>query len=83
MEDLFGYAPVQPARTPAKPVGGIMKPDDRIFSVKEVAAMIGFHPMTVYQWIDRRGLPIRRSTRSGRISIVWREFQQWWAKSKD
>lgn len=83
MEDLFGYVAADQARQPAKPVTGPMMPDDRIFSVKEIASMIGFHPMTVYQWIDRRGLPIRRSTRSGRIAIVWREFQEWWKKSKD
>lgn len=83
MDDLFGYTDTTTARTAAKPVDGHVEPGDRFFSVKEVAAMIGFHPMTVYQWINRRGLPIRRSGRSGRISIVWREFQAWWASSKD
>lgn len=83
MDDLFGCTATASSRVPASHVTGMMNPGDRIFSVKEIAAMIGFHPMTVYQWIDRRGLPIRRSTRSGRISIVWREFQEWWARSKD
>lgn len=59
-------------------VHGQLTPEDRIFSVKELAAIIGFHPMTVYKWIDSQGLPVRRSMRSGRISIVWREFNDWW-----
>lgn len=65
--------------TAAAPVtAGNLTPDDRVFSVKELAAIIGFHPMTVYKWIDSLGLPVRRSMRSGRISIIWREFNEWW-----
>lgn len=65
--------------TASAPVtAGNLTPDDRVFSVKELAAIIGFHPMTVYKWIDSLGLPVRRSMRSGRISIIWREFNEWW-----
>lgn len=83
MDDLFGYVPQEPRRNPARPVSGPVMPLDRVFSVKEIAAMTGFHPMTVYQWIDRLGMPVRRSSRSGRISVVWREFQEWWARAKE
>lgn len=69
--------------TPPKMNSGMITPEDRIFTVKQIAAIIGFHPMTVYKWIDTLGLPVHRSMRSGRISIVWREFQNWWKEERE
>lgn len=68
---------------PPKMNSGMITPEDRIFTVKQIAAIIGFHPMTVYKWIDTLGLPVHRSMRSGRISIVWREFQNWWKEERE
>lgn len=66
----------------SEPVQGVVRSLDRYLSVKEIAAMIGCHPMTVYGWIREYGMPIRRASRTGRISVVWRDFQEWWSAYK-
>lgn len=80
--DLFGDGNVLASSPRVNVASGLLKPDDRVFTVKQVAAIIGYHPMTVYHWVDDLGLPVRQATRKGRIAIVWREFLQWWERLK-
>jgi excisionase family DNA binding protein len=48
------------------------------YSVKEIASKIGFHPDTVYGWIEKRNMPIRRAGKRCRITVYWPEFIKWW-----
>lgn len=50
------------------------------YSVKEISVIIGFHPDTVYEWIQSKGMPVHRSGRRGRIAVCWPEFKEWWSE---
>lgn len=50
------------------------------YSVKELAKIIGFHQDTVYEWIAKKGMPVRRSGFKGRITVYWPEFIKWWSR---
>lgn len=51
------------------------------YSVKELAKIIGFHQDTVYEWIAKKGMPVRRSGFKGRITVHWPEFIKWWSRN--
>lgn len=53
------------------------------YSVKELAAKIGYHEQTIYEWIVKRNLPAHQAVRKGRYTIVWDEFSNWWKQPKD
>lgn len=53
------------------------------FSIKELAAKIGFHPDTVYDWIKTRNMPIRRAGKRCRITVYWPEFMKWWSELRN
>lgn len=57
--------------------------NENSYTVKELAAKIGFHEMTIYRWISTRGMPIHRAGANGRIDIDWKEFLEWWKKDKN
>lgn len=54
----------------------------RKYTIKELAAEIGYGPDTVYEWAATRGLPTHRACPRGRITIYWDEFDTWWERTK-
>lgn len=50
---------------------------EEYLTIKELAARIGYHPATVYEW-TAHGMPVRRNGNHGRIRIRWKEFEAWW-----
>ena len=50
-------------------------PARNFYSVKEISVIIGFHPDTVYEWIQSKGMPVHRSGTRGRIAVYWPEFK--------
>ena len=51
------------------------------YTIKELAARIGYDPGTVYEWAATKGMPVRRAGRRGRISVRWAEFDAWWKEN--
>lgn len=49
-------------------------------TLKELAARIGYNYWTVHGWVESRGLPVRRATRRGRMTVDWKDFCSWWAR---
>lgn len=57
--------------------------ENNSYTVKTLSARIGFHEITIYRWIAKRGMPVHRAGDTGRIDIDWNEFLEWWKKDKN
>ena len=49
-------------------------------TIKELSARIGFSYYTIYDWINKRGMPVRRPFKGSHMVIVWSEFEDWWKR---
>jgi excisionase family DNA binding protein len=55
---------------------------DDLLTVKELAAKVRVHPRTVFEWIYKKGLPVKRSGEHGQIRVSWSKFDSWFSKDK-